>query len=65
MKYNWRSGNTTYFEDRRFEGAVIFDRYIKPYFVKVETTLAVYVHFSLLFKCLVNAVLTPSEAYSN
>ena len=64
MKYGWRSGHTTYFEDRRFEDTVIFDRYMKPYFVKVETTLTVYVHFSLLFKCLVNAVLTPSGAYS-
>ena len=34
MKYGWRSGNTTYFEDRRFEGTVIFDGRIKPHFVK-------------------------------
>ena len=47
MKYDWRSGNTTYFEDRRFEGTVIFDDRIKPHFVKVEATLAVYVHLSL------------------
>ena len=31
---------TTYFEDRHFEGAVIFDHRIKRHFVKVETTLA-------------------------
>ena len=47
MKYDWRSGNTTYFEDRRFEGTVIFDGRIKPHFVKVETALAVYAHLSL------------------
>ena len=40
MKYGWRRGNTTYFEDRRFEGTVIFDDRFKPNFVKVETTLA-------------------------
>ena len=32
MKYAWRSGNTTYFEDRHFEGTVIFDDRIKPNF---------------------------------
>ena len=47
MKYDWRSGNTTYFEDRRFEGTVIFDGRIKPHFVKVEATLAVYARFSV------------------
>ena len=47
MKYGWRSGNTTYVEDRRFEGTVIFDGRIKPNFVKVEVTLAVYAHLSL------------------
>ena len=50
MKYGWRCGNTTYFENRRFEGTVIFDDHIKPHFVKVETALAVYAHFSLLLK---------------
>ena len=30
----------SYFEDRRFEGTVIFDDRIKPNFVKVEATLA-------------------------
>ena len=44
MKYAWRSGNTTYFEDRRFEGTVIFDHRIKPHFVKVEATLGAYAH---------------------
>ena len=44
MKYDWRSANTTYFEDRRFEGTVIFDGRIKPNFVKIEVTLAVYAH---------------------
>ena len=48
MKYDWRSGNTTYFEDRRFEGTVIFDGRIKPNFVKVEVTLAVYVIFTYI-----------------
>ena len=46
MKYNWRSGNTTYFEDRRFEGTVNFDGRIKPHFVKDEATLAVSAHLS-------------------
>ena len=41
MKYDWRSGNTTYFEDRRFEGTVIFDGRMKPHFAKVEITLAI------------------------
>ena len=50
MKYGWRSGNTTYFQDRRFEGAVIFDDRIKPHFVKVEAALAVYAHLSLQLK---------------
>ena len=50
MKYAWRSGNTTYFEDRHFEGTVIFDDRIKPHFVKVEATLAAYAHLSLLLK---------------
>ena len=39
MKYDWRLGNTTYFEDRRFEGTVIFDGHIKPFFVKVKIGL--------------------------
>ena len=47
MKYDWRSGNTTYFEDRRFEATVIFDDRIKPNFVKVETTLTLFAHLSL------------------
>ena len=47
MNYGWRARNTTYFEDRRFEGTVIFDDRIKPNFVKVEATLAVYAHLSL------------------
>ena len=38
---------TTYFEDRRFEGAVIFDHRIKRHFVKVKATLAAYAHLSL------------------
>ena len=50
MKYGWRSGNTTYFEDRRFEDTDIFDGRIKPNFVKVEATLTVYAHFSLPLK---------------
>ena len=44
MKYAWRLGNTTYFEDRHFEGTVIFDDRIK---FKVEATLAAYAHLSL------------------
>ena len=47
MKYAWRSGNTTYFEHRRFERTVIFDDRIKPNIVKVETTLAVSAHENL------------------
>ena len=47
VKYGWRSGNTTYFEDRRFEGTVAFDGRMKPNFVKVETTLALFAHLSL------------------
>ena len=38
MKYDWRSGNTTYFEDRRFEGTVNFGGRVKPHFVYVEAT---------------------------
>jgi hypothetical protein len=38
---------TTYFEDRHFEGAVIFDHRIKRHFVKVKATLAAYAHLSL------------------
>ena len=47
MKYAWRSGNTTYFEHRRFERTVIFGDRIKPNIVKVEATLAVSAHESL------------------
>ena len=47
QKYSWRSGNTTYFEDRHFEVTVIFDDRIKLHFVKVEATLAAYAHLSL------------------
>ena len=64
VKYAWRSGNTTYFEDRHFEGTVIFDGRIKPHFVKVEITLAVLFILAYAHRCLVNAVLAPSEAYS-
>ena len=59
MKYGWRSGNTTYFEDRRFEGTVIFDGRIKPHFVKVEITLPIFLILAYAHRCLVNAVLTP------
>ena len=44
MKYGWRCGKTTYFEDRRFESTVIFDDRIKPNFVKVEIALAAFCH---------------------
>ena len=47
MKYGWRRGNTTYFEDRRFEATVIVDDRIKPNFVKVKIALPVFSHFSL------------------
>ena len=47
MKYAWRLGNTTYFEDRHFESTVIFDDRIKLHFVKVQATLAAYAHVSL------------------
>ena len=41
MKYGWRSGNTTYFEDRHFDGTVILDDRIKPHLAKVEIALAI------------------------
>ena len=41
MKYNWRSGNTAYFEDRRFDGTVILDDRIKPHLATVEIALAI------------------------
>ena len=47
VKYGWRSGNTTYFEDHHFQGTIIFDGRVKPHFDKVETTLALFVHLSL------------------
>ena len=50
MKYGWRCGNTTYIENRHFEGTVILDDRIHPEFVNVETALGVYAHFSLLLK---------------
>ena len=59
MKYGWRSGNTTYFEDRHFEGTVIFDGRIKPHFVKVEITLPIFLILAYAHWCLVNAVLAP------
>ena len=64
MKYAWRSGNTTYFEDRRYEDTVIFDDRIKPHFIKVKSPLSVYAHLTLYLKHLVNAVLEPPEGYS-
>ena len=59
MKYDWRSGNTTYFEDSRFEGTVIFDGRIKPHFVKVEITLPICLILAGAHRCLVNAVVAP------
>ena len=41
MKYGWRWGDTTYFEDRRFDGTVILDDRIKPRLAKVEIALAI------------------------
>ena len=41
MKYGWRLGNTTYFEDHHFQGTIIFVDRIKPHFDKVEITLAI------------------------
>ena len=41
MKYDCRLGNTTYFEDRRFDGTVILDGHIKPHLAKVEIALAI------------------------
>ena len=64
MKYAWRLGNTTYFEDRRCEDTVIFDDRIKPHFIKVKSPLSVYAHLTLYLKHLVNAVLEPPEGYS-
>ena len=54
MKYDWRSGNTTYFEDRRFEGTVIFDGRIKPHFAKVKIALAILPIWRYAHRCLVN-----------
>ena len=59
MKYCWRWGNTTYFEDRRFEGTVIFDGRIKPHFAKVKIALAILPIWRYAHRCLVNAVLAP------
>ena len=59
MKYDWRSGNTTYFEDRRFEGTVIFDGRINPNFAKVKIALAILPIWRYAHRCLVNAVLAP------
>ena len=64
MKYDWRPGNTTYFEDRRFEGTVIFDGRINPNFANVKIALAILPIWRYAHRCLVNAVLVPSEAYS-
>ena len=47
MKYDWRWGNTTYFENRRFEGTVTFDDRMKPHIVNIEAALAVYAHLSI------------------
>ena len=64
MKYAWRSGNTTYVEKCHHEDTVIFDNGIKPHFVEVEATLGAYALWIDAQRCLVNAVLVPSEAYS-
>ena len=64
MKYAWRSGNTTYFEDRRYEDSVIFDHRIKPHFIKIKSPLSVYAQLTLFLKHLVNAGLELPEAYS-
>ena len=47
MKYAWRSGNTTYIEDRRYEDSVTFDDRMKPHIVNIEAALAVYAHLSI------------------
>ena len=57
MKYGWRRGKTTYSEDRRFEGTVIFDDRIKPNFVKVKTCVFLKKNWHGAHRCLVNAVL--------
>ena len=59
MKYDWHSGNTTCFEDRRFEGTVIFDGRINPNFAKVKIALAILPIWRYAHRCLVNAVLAP------
>ena len=64
MKYDWRSGNTTYIEDRRYEDSVIFDDRIKPHFIKIKSPLSVYAHLTLFLKHLVNAGLELPEAYT-
>ena len=64
MKYAWRSGNTTYIEDRRYEDSVIFDDRIKLHFIKIISSLSVYAHLTLYLQHLVNAVLEPPEGHS-
>ena len=59
MKYGSRWGNNPYFENRHFEGTVIFDGRIKPHFVKVEITLPIFLILAYAHRCLVNAVLAP------
>ena len=63
MKYGWRRGNTTYFEDRRFEGTVMNDDRMKPNFVKVKIAEWLFLIWRYAHRCLVNVVLAPSEAY--
>ena len=65
MKYGWRWGNTTYFEDRRFEDAVIFDNRIKPIFVKVEATLSASAHLERRSPMFGERRFDASKAYSN
>ena len=59
MKYAWRSRNSTYFEDRHFQGTIIFVDRIKPHFDKREITFAVLRIWRYAYRCLVNAVLAP------
>ena len=57
-------GNTTPFEDRRYEHTDIFHDRIKPHFIKVKSPLSVYAHLTLYLQHLVNAVVEPPEGYS-
>ena len=63
MKYGWRWGKTTHFEDGRLEDTVTFDSRIKTHFAKVETALEVHAHFSVYLKRFRERRFGASEPY--